>query len=462
MYPASSPFVQAVSSIDTDGDLSRFAQRQADIIATRGELIPSSVPDHVYGWDGTIDDVAPLSGTSMASPQVAAASMLVRQSMILEGLDPTADEIMQRLGDQALHRIDSVTGDHYQIIDLAAAIDRGVTSAADAVLRYDGDSDSQRVTLDLNDGIRISVDGKSYLLDASANQPLVIDAGRGADSLHIVGSDRAERVILDPLNEQNNRVSTNTYEIELRGFEDVTFDGGGGRDRATLYDSPGDETLQSQPAAASLSGIGFRFEVNAVPRVYVHATGGGTDTAFIRDSTGDDVLNVRPQFTSLSGEDTFQLASGFESVYAYATSGGTDSAELYDSDGDDLMSISPNRSIITGPSYQVSARGFDSVNAYATGGGDDIVKFYADAGPNQWNTTSDMTQWTATENHASRVARGFERTQVFENYQPIELKPQSRNPWDEEWRTENTTERARREAIAVQSIFQSLGDDEPM
>ena len=300
MYPASSPFVHAVSSIDSDGDLSDFAQRHADIIATRGELISSSVPDHVFGWDGNVDDVASLSGTSMATPQVAAASMLVRQSLIQEGLDPTSDDIMRRLDETSRHRVDPVTGDPYRVIDLAAAIDHTVNAPVDSIVRYDGNSDSQQITLDLRDGIRVSVDGKHYSLDASFNGPLVIDVGGGADSLRIIGSDQAERVVLDPLNEQNNRISTNAYEIELRGFEDVIFDGGGGRDRATLYDASGDETLQSGPGTASLSGIGFRFEVNAVPRVYVHATGGGTDTAFIRDSVGDDVLNVRPQFTSFA------------------------------------------------------------------------------------------------------------------------------------------------------------------
>tara|TARA_R110002049_G_scaffold4601_5_gene32277 strand:+ start:393422 stop:395641 length:2220 start_codon:yes stop_codon:yes gene_type:complete len=471
MYPASSTLVQAVGSVGDDGALSEFSQRQSGILAADGESVSSSVPEHVFGWDGKIDDIASLSGTSMAAPQVAAASMLVRQSMIAEGLDPTVDEIMQRLQASSRQHHDSITGDAYHVIDLDAAI----TGAVQSLARYDGDNESQQAVLDLTDGIRLTVDGNDYVLDPLGDSPLVIDVGGGADSLRILGSEQAERIVLDPINPDNNQLSTNTYRIELRGFEEVIFDGGGGRDRATLYDTDGDETLQSYPGAASLSGIGFRFEVNNVPRMYAHATAGGNDTAFVRDSAGDDVLNVRPQFTSLRGDDTFQLAYGFESVYAYATSGGTDTAELYDSDGDDLMSISPTRSIITGAGYQVSARGFDLVNAYATGGGNDLAKIYGDVdddsangdsadAASQWHTSGQMTQWTSAESGKVHVARGFERTQAFEDFQPIELTPQSTaGPFNSQsadlWSVDDREARAAQEADALRAIFESLGED---
>ena len=447
MYPASSPLVQAVTSIHADGGLSEFAQRSPGILSTQGEAISSSVPDHVFGWDGRVNDMASLDGTSMATPQVAAASMLLRQSMIADGMDPTADEIMRQLRESSQQRIDPVTGDPYRVVDIEAMFARDPRPSAfgnGEIGRYDGDNDSQHVTLDLTDGIRLTVDGTEYPMVPGGNMPLVIDVGGGADSLRVFGSEQAERVVLDPVDQANNRISTNEYEIRLRGFEEVVFDGGGGRDRATLYDARGDETFQSHPGRATLEGIGFRFEIHQVDRVYAHATAGGDDTAFVRDSAGDDELNVRPQFTSLRSESGFQLAYGFESVFAYATSGGSDTAELYDSAGDDVMSISATRSIITGVGYQVSARGFDAVSAYATGGGDDLAKIYADHGENQWVTTGEMTQWTQADTDKVHVARGFEQTRLFEDLQELSLMTQSASPAEER--------------DAMRRVFRSLGE----
>jgi len=480
MYPASSPWVQAVTSHNGGGQLSDFAMRGPDILAARGEAVTSSVPDHVFGWDGVVDDMASLTGSSMATPQVAAASMLVRQMMIQEGLDPTADEVMQRLHETSIQRVDPLTGETFRLVDLEAAWQQtretmhsaASTGAEVLITRYDGDNDSQHVILDLRDGIRLTVNGDSFLLDPNSGQPLVIDVGGGADSLQIIGSDQAERLILDPRRPEFNRLTTNAYEIELRGFVDVIFDGGGGRDRATLYDAEGNQTLRAQPGQATLSGVGFRYEINQVPRIFAHATGGGSDTAFLHDSPGNDVLNVRPQFTSLrsdvDGESSFLLAYGFEQVYAYATNGGVDTAELYDSAGNDIINISPSRAIMTGPDYRVSARGFDLVNAYATAGGDDVVRIFAAAGANQWQLSGDMIRWVHTpeedSSHGAPVAsqvhvvRGFSRREVFEDFQPVPLTPLSLPAsLTHRWQDDDPADQIDREADAVRRVFDSLG-----
>ncbi|NNE00766.1 MAG: S8 family serine peptidase, partial [Pirellulaceae bacterium] len=436
LFPASDPNVVAVSSVGSDGSLSDFAQREDGIIATQGESVRSSVPDHVFGWDGKVDDFAALDGTSMATPQVAAASMVIRQAMIEQGLEPTADEILARLNDSARSHVDSVTGETYQTVDLANAV-RSTTDVETnltpptTIDQFAGSSESEHVELDLTDGIKMRIGDRVYDLQPNdAGDPLVIDVGNGADSIQIVGSDAAERLALYPVSAsdtgdgQSSRLSTSEFEIELRGFENVAFDGGGGRDRATLYDSTGNDRLESGPGSARLSGVGFQFDVSNVNHIYVHATNGGSDSAYLNDSPGDDSLAVRPQFTSLRTDQTFQLAYGFERVNAYATSGGDDTAKIYDSSGDDTMSVSASRTMIAGPNYQVTARGFDSVIGHANAGGDDVAKIYGDPTSNQWHSTDDMVQWTGQDN-AVRVARGFERTTAFENYQPISLQPLS-------------------------------------
>ena len=72
-YPASSPYVLPVASVDSDGQLSDFSQRNQSILAAPGSNIISTIPDHVLGRDGVVNDFSPASGTSMAAPYVAGA-----------------------------------------------------------------------------------------------------------------------------------------------------------------------------------------------------------------------------------------------------------------------------------------------------------------------------------------------------------------------------------------------------
>ncbi len=452
LYPASSPSVVAVASTDSGGNLSEFAQRESGIFATGGETVASAVPDHVFGWDGKVDDFAQLSGTSMATPQVAAASMLIRQSMIQQGIEPTADAILARLLDSSRTDQDALSGQSYHSVDLLAAV-----GETESVQSFVGSAGSERVELDLRDGIQVRIGDRIVSLQPGQdNQPLLIDAGGGDDWLQIIGSENAERLIAHPAGLGDSRLSTNTFQITLVGFENVSFDGGGGHDRATLFDSPASDTLTSRPSSATLAGTGFKFDVTDVPRVYVHGTGGGIDIAFLNDSAADDRLEVRPQFTSLANDQSFQLAYGFERVYAYATAGGFDRANLYDSAGDDTMSISAGRSIIAGAGYQVSARGFESTTGHAIAGGHDIARIYADQSDSRWHWTDDMVQWTGQDD-AIRVARGFEQSYAFEQFQPIELRTQSFDHPPLRWTIEETDRLAATEADAARAIFAELG-----
>lgn len=480
LYPAASDSVVAVASLDDSGALSRFAQREGGIFAARGESISGSVPEHVYGWDGQVNDFASLSGTSMATPQVAGASMLIRQAMSQDGTVPSAEEVLQRLREASATRIDAASGESYQIVDLQAAIAPAFAGDNDAsdvgggdsaatderqpatlVGRFDGTQLADAVVLDFSEGVSdgavLRFGGQTHRIHLSdRDAEFVLDVGDGSDSLVILGSPQAERLIAHPTTSgEASRLSTAHGEFVLRGFERIDFRGQGGPDRATLYDSRGNDTLHSHPGQAALGGVGFGFEVTTVPRIYVHATAGGDDAAFLHDSAGDDQLSVRPQFTSLRGEGAFQLAYGFERVYAYAQAGGNDAAELHDSAGDDTMSVSAGRAMISSEGYQVSTRGFQSVVGIASDSGHDTARLYADPGAHRWDATGELVQWTG-EQGDTRIARGFERTLAFENYQPIDLSQHSLPSW-----LFPTRERAvafRDEAEASRMVFERLGD----
>jgi hypothetical protein len=193
-------------------------------------------------------------------------------------------------------------------------------------------------------------------------------------------------------------------------IETVNFDGGGGPDRAYLYDAATDDRLNIWPNKAELTGVGYAFSVDQVERVFVHALLGGDDQAFVFDSIRDDTLSVRPQFTSLSGQGFFNYVSGFERVFAYANAGGIDHASLYDSASDDLLSSSGELTSMVGPGFSTFARGFENVEAYASAGGNDRATIYASQVSRLTNGVGFVS---VQESERTSVARNFERVETF-------------------------------------------------
>ena len=122
-YPAASPYVVPVASVDSDGSISGFSQRNDRVLAAPGRNITSTVPDHVFGADGNPNDFGTASGTSMASPYVAGASVLVRQAMEFVGIQNiTQDTIYDHLRSTANIVYDAATSANYHLINLEAAI----------------------------------------------------------------------------------------------------------------------------------------------------------------------------------------------------------------------------------------------------------------------------------------------------------------------------------------------------
>lgn len=122
-YPAASPYVVPVASVDGNGSISGFSQRSDRVLAAPGRNITSTVPDHVFGADGNPNDFGTSSGTSMASPYVAGASVLVRQAMEFAGFQNiTQDTIYDHLRSTASIVYDAATSGSYHLINLEAAI----------------------------------------------------------------------------------------------------------------------------------------------------------------------------------------------------------------------------------------------------------------------------------------------------------------------------------------------------
>ncbi len=441
-YPASHPLVTAVTSVDAQGLLQSFAQRSNNILATVGDSVRSAVPDHVYGIDGKINDFASLSGTSMATAQLAGMSLLVRQSLIESGIEqPTPDQVLDALYSSATVHQDAASELTYRVIDLedalqqtsqvdapAAAVGVEVHWGPDQQLFIRGTAENDDVEVDLSgQQPRIRVNGVPLALDRIAKE-ISLDGGTGNDTLQLIGSGGDERLIA-----RNSSLSTeaNNISFERTGLlakfgeiENLVFRGGGGNDRATLFDSQGDDQLESTAKQVTLRGIGYSFVTVDVNQVYAHGTAGGKDVAYLYDTAQDDHLAVRHQFTSLRSEQQFRLAYGFEKVFAFAGQGGHDDAALYDSPGDDRMSASGQSAWISGQDYYAGASGFAEVTAQSSAGGNDYATFYSTNRNDHWLRTAQYVQW---DSHAgtSRVAQGFGRFDLFVNMQPIQITTSS-------------------------------------
>ncbi|NIL97405.1 MAG: S8 family serine peptidase, partial [Planctomycetales bacterium] len=106
-----------------DGDLSFFSQRHQRVIAAPGRAIISTVPDYAGDGDGLADDFASYSGTSMATPYVTGASVLIREAFDFAGQpDVSQQQIYQLMRDTGDQVWDDDTGAFYTRLNLAAAL----------------------------------------------------------------------------------------------------------------------------------------------------------------------------------------------------------------------------------------------------------------------------------------------------------------------------------------------------
>jgi len=443
-YPASHPLVAAVTAVDSTGAIESYAQRAGGVFGAPGRSVHSSVPDHVLGVDGNVNDFANINGTSTAAPQFAGAAILVREAMQSLGQQPTPDDILTLLRETSIEKTDSISGARYYVLDLEAAIehvlagDRNSDSTGQdepSPLRWTGQStlvvhgsqDAERIVVNLNSPMTITINSVVHQVDRRI-ESLTIEGGAGNDTLEIIGSGGDERLTaraaLPTSQEASANLTSPGFTGDFHSFETVIFRGGGGNNRASFYDSVGNDTLEAAPDTATFRGSGFEFVAIDVASVYAYGTGGGSDTAYLYDSPDNDRLAIRHQFTSLRSDNMFRLAYGFERVHAYSNAGGNDEASLYDSPGDDRLSASATISWISGNDYYAGARGFATVRAESTLGGNDQANLYATDTSGLWTRASSLVQLNLP-NGDIRSAQGFSSTDTFIGGEKATVLPQS-------------------------------------
>ena len=176
--PANSAYVVPVASVGDDGLLSDFTQRNSRILAAPGEMITSTVPDYLYSFDGVTDDFAAASGTSMAAPHVAGASVLLREVFENLGTLPTTQTALYHHLLQTADTIEDVeTQLSYRRVNLSAALEAAVgpdEAGADASSAADLGRLSHELSLEGVIQERSDVDTFTFV--AAATGTLQLDA----------------------------------------------------------------------------------------------------------------------------------------------------------------------------------------------------------------------------------------------------------------------------------------------
>ncbi|MBC8868463.1 MAG: S8 family serine peptidase [Planctomycetes bacterium] len=421
-YPASSQYVVPVASVDSDGVLSDFSQRDANILAAPGERVTSTVPGHLFGDVNATNEFAYAHGTSMATPYVAGGSVLVREAMQQAGYEEiTQDTIEGVLRETADTIHDDATGQTFLSLNLRRAVDSlfseavveaegqdGSVSQTGTTVQVEGTGEDDVFEFYAGSPHRIVFNGVEHQFDASTIESIAFSGGDGSDQVILVSDGGDDTVLIRPTS-----VELTGQNIEVRGdaVEAIVVEGNGGFDRATMYDSAGDDTLRAYEDRVEFTGAEFRQEAKGFDRVYVYAEEGGSDRAHLYDSAGNDRFYGRPSYASLSGTAFNNRVEGFDRVYSYAEAGGQDTAYFYDSSGNDRFYARPQHSTMSGMGYYNQSAGFDRVYAYATLGGSDEAYLYDTPGNDYFHGRATEASISGTNRYAN--VRGFDRVSAY-------------------------------------------------
>lgn len=430
-YPAASPYVVPVASVGADGQLSAFSQRHDRALGAPGEFIMSTVPDYILGSDGRLDDWAAASGTSMAAPYLAGASVLVREAMqFVEYASIDQPTIYDHLRDTADLVFDSDSDAYYHVLNLSRAIDSLLpvddfssllaspfdlgalessqtvtgqlarlddqdvfqfTAVTDGQLSWNvtgcgafelavGKSGGHLASGDTESGMRVEA-GQTYTIVLSACDHLAnyqLDLSLEPDQLVVVDGNRVQ--VNGTAGDDVVRFwIDNAYRIEVNGRQHqfalnrqwrFQFASGGGDDQLFLTGSAQSDVVTLRAGSASITAPGFSLTASSFENITVLAGGGWDDVVRIYGTDGNDRFVASPDSAEMASAGYVNRAVGFDRVYAYAGAGADDAARLHDSAGNDLFTADPYSGMLQGEGYLLKAWNFDRLYAYASSGSD--------------------------------------------------------------------------------------------
>lgn len=432
-YPAASSYVVPVASVDDDGSLSYFSQRARRAIAAPGRSVSSTVPDYLGNRNGIDDDFGRYSGTSMAAPYVAAASVLIRQAYQLAGTANVSQDTIYNLMVATADTVyDPITKQDYHRLNLDRAID--AVMPAERIGYVDWGS----VRQSRFDGNRIDSGGQWFALTAANRGLLTVeaifaDAGADVDvelelfdaDHKLLGTSRADR------GHQRADVSARAGEtFYLHAYaragvnQDVDFRvtnllsrqgkavhvlGTGRSDRFTFSTADTHRLAVNDTHRLAVNDVVYRFDSTVVDSITFDGLG-GFDRIEISGTAGGESAVFRPGSLVLRGPGYDVRTAAVQTAIVRA-GGGRDRAVLYDSPGDDTFAANSDAGILYAGGFHNRAVGFELVQALSTAGGHDVARLYDSPGDDLF--VANATAGRLSGDGFSNRARLFEEVHAY-------------------------------------------------
>ncbi len=399
-YPAASQYVVPVASINASGQFSAFSQRSERVLAAPGEKIMSTLPDHFYGGDGVKNDFGATSGTSMAAPYVAGASVLLREAMTAMGrTNVTQDVLYDWLKNTSDTLYDSATNANYSRLNLQRALDTLVgvddfgSTAGEATslgtltssITVSGtigrvsDSDFFRFTAAASGEVTFTLnttgelDGKWETPDGGtvSGQQVKMNVVTGQSyRLGLGTSDGIGKFTIEARltsgSTQTPPPPTTPNLVTVAGNQ-VQVGGTAGNDTYVWTHTGSQQQL-------TVNGVSYTFAANS--QVQIQA-GGGTDSITIRSSSGADVITTRAGSLDLVGSNYRLSTQTLEQTLIQGDA--NDRVTMYDSAGIDFLEATSGWVALVGSGHQTRVEGVRNVTVVSQGGGD-IARLSGSAG----------------------------------------------------------------------------------
>ena len=472
-YPAASPHVVPVASVTHQGDFSSFSQRHDHVIAAPGDAITSTVPDYLFDFNGVTDDFGTASGTSMAAPYLAGASVLVRQAMSFAGYDNinqrtiydhfrnTSDIFYDPATDQNYHRLNLVKAidalmpedDYGSTVTSAFSLGQlsddisfsgiiGTTDDHDFFTFTAGQTGTATFTVDAEDKLAVQwnagdtsgtttdttltldiIEGQSYTVSLSSNNGIAryhieIEIAASIIDWGVVEQKQIGPVELDSRGNLFQFTATRDGLLTVEAFFSHVV---GNIDlevynaRHQLLGTSNSQTNTERIDVLSTAGDVF----------YLHAHGVNTEVAFrltnlvelgdrtvdVHGTLSDDTFFAAASTTPRIAVNGVQYHLGSDILSIVLHAGvGNDCVKIRGSSSNDSAVMQHRLSILTTNKHHIQANDFTCVNVHA-GQGTDTVSFYDSSGEQPLNALAAGTYLLSSD--FKNQAWGFERSYVY-------------------------------------------------
>jgi hypothetical protein len=472
-YPAASEYVVPVSSVDSSGKLSYFSQRHNRAIAAVGAEIVSAVPDYRGNQNGQADDYLSYSGTSMAAPFVAGASVLIREAYAFIGRTNVNQNLINRLMRNTADTIrDSVTGKNYLRLNLDRALDSimpedefgstmskahslgtiGGSESLSGSINTLKDQDFFKFTAKRSGTITFSADtagmdpqwslgglqsgrGEKFSFEVTAGQRYTVglssSEGVGNYSLNLAvdTTGQTDWGVIDFQEFDGQRINSSNRQFAITAAQngyltiEAFFAHASGNVNLELYNSAG-KLVDSSAGSGNAERLNVQAEKGE--RFTLRLTGSNSDvdlrvtnlvsrqgdTVRVSGTSGEDIFEFRAGAThriSINGASYTFNSSAIQEI-TFAAKGGQDSATLIGSGADDTAWLWAGSATLYGSGYQVSATSVADVSIDG-GTGFDSAFLYDSAGNDLLTVKVGETRFSGAT--FDNVALNFEQVQAY-------------------------------------------------